>query len=239
MLAITNTADAHLAPFGFMTAPALLSAPQVADLIASLDSLPASAARQRNASTYAIRHVAQHIPAVAALAQSESIQHLLRPLLQGEPRLVRSLLFDKNPAANWRVPWHQDTTIAVRARHDLAGFGPWSLKAGIPHVQPPSALLERMLTLRIHLDSCPAENGALRILPGSHRAGVLDLPTIQRYRDQMPAITCCAEAGDALLMRPLLLHASSPATDLSFAHRRILHLEYSVDALPYPLEWAD
>lgn len=36
-------------------------------------------------------------------------------------------------------------------------------------------------------------------------------------------------------MRPLLLHASSPA--LAPAHRRVLHLEYAAAPLPPGLEW--
>jgi len=33
--------------------------------------------------------------------------------------------------------------------------------------------VEGMVTLRLHLDETPAENGALRVVPGSHGLGVL------------------------------------------------------------------
>ena len=52
-------------------------------------------------------------------------------------------------------PWHQDLSIAVKERHEVAGFGPWSVKEGVP-VQPPVEILESMLTLRLHLDDCHA-----------------------------------------------------------------------------------
>ena len=65
---------------------------------------------------------------------------------------VRAVLFDKTPAANWSVAWHQDRTIPVVERIEVDGFGPWSRKDGILHVAPPVGVLERMITLRIHID---------------------------------------------------------------------------------------
>jgi ectoine hydroxylase-related dioxygenase (phytanoyl-CoA dioxygenase family) len=152
-----------------------------------------------------------------------------------EPLPVRAIYFDKSPAANWSVPWHQDLTVAVRARVDLPGFGPWSTKDGIPHVQPPIDLLERMLTLRIHLDDADRSNGALRVLPGSHRLGRLTADAIEALRIEYPEVLCTAAAGDALLMRPLLLHASRRST--SVRNRRVLHIEYAGFALPSGLRW--
>ena len=84
---------------------------------------------------------------------------------------VRALFFDKTPGANWNLPWHQDVTIAVKGRRDVAGFGPWTLKAGIHHVHAPGPLLARMVTIRIHLDDCRPESGPMRVLPGSHAEG--------------------------------------------------------------------
>ena len=72
---------------------------------------------------------------------------------------MRGLYFDKLPEANWKVPWHQDLSIAVRARLDVEGFGPWTEKAGVLHAQAPAAVLERMLAVRVHLDDCGRENG--------------------------------------------------------------------------------
>ena len=43
-------------------------------------------------------------------------------------------------------------TLALRARAEVPGFGPWSTKNGIPHVQPPVDLLKQMLAVRLHLD---------------------------------------------------------------------------------------
>ncbi len=175
------------------------------------------------------------VPAVAALAGSPTLMNLVRPHLRGEPKVARALYFDKSTVANWLVSWHQDLTLAVRKRVDHTGFGPWSMKAGIPHVQPPVELLEQMLTVRLHLDDADDENGALRVLPGTHQLGRLSADQITELRQNREEHPCAASAGDALLMRPLLLHASGRST--SQRHRRVLHLEYASFDLPGGLEW--
>ena len=177
-------------------------------------------------------------PTVAALAHSPMLLDVVRPHLAGQPRPVRGILFDKSPDANWLVPWHQDLTIAVRAAvEDANGFGPWSTKDGVPHVQPPVALLEQMITIRLHLDAADEENGALRVLPGTHRFGRLSAERIRALRREREEVLCAVPAGGALLMRPLLLHASSRST--SIRRRRVVHLEYAGFALPEPLAWAE
>ena len=176
------------------------------------------------------------LEAIAGIARSSEVLDLLRPHLPAEPRAVRAIFFDKSQDVNWLVAWHQDLTIAVREKRDVPGFGPWSVKDGVPHVQPPVELLEKMLTIRIHLDDADETNGALRIIPGSHRHGRLDAGAIHQMRADTPEVLCAAKAGDALLMRPLILHASGRST--SARHRRILHIEYAGFALPAGLEWA-
>jgi hypothetical protein len=182
------------------------------------------------------RHLLRQAPAVRALADDTRLRELLAGLGCAGARPVRAVFFDKNPAHNWKVPWHQDLAIAVRARHDLAGYGPWSVKDGVPHVRPPAALLARMVTLRLHLDDCDADNGALRVRPGSHRRGRLTDEEIVRSTNATGRV-CAVRAGGVVAMRPLLLHASSPAREPR--HRRVIHIEYSPDRLPAPLEWFD
>jgi hypothetical protein len=75
------------------------------------------------------------------------------------------LAFDKTPESNWRVGWHQVRVIAVKHRRDLPGFGTWTLKGGIPHVEAPLEILREMFSLRLHLDDCGSDNGAFRV-PG-------------------------------------------------------------------------
>jgi ectoine hydroxylase-related dioxygenase (phytanoyl-CoA dioxygenase family) len=94
-----------------------------------------------------------------------------------------------------------------------------------------------MVTLRLHLDDCDESNGPLRVIPGSHRLGRLDAIDIVKVRSNQKEVACSMKAGDALLMRPLLLHASSEASDP--VHRRVIHLEYAACPLADGLEWAE
>lgn len=113
------------------------------------------------------------LPAIRQLARSEAIRNLARPVLGDDCFAVRGILFNKTQDANWKVVWHQDCVIAVAARRDIPGWGPWSIKAGVNHVRPSADIVSRMLAVRIHLDDCGAVNGPLRVVPGSHQHGFL------------------------------------------------------------------
>jgi hypothetical protein len=220
----TNAVASRIESEGFEMIPEVLSAEACQNLITQLG--PVSGAGRRHLLA---------LPGISSLAKSEQFVHWIRPHLPVQPRAVRAIYFDKSSEANWLVPWHQDLTLAVKQRADLPGFNAWSLKDGVPHVQPPVMLLEQMLTVRLHLDDADETNGALRVLPGSHRHGRLNAEQIQSWRNATPEVLCRATAGDALLMRPLLLHASSRSTQP--AHRRVLHLEYTSFSLPAGLDW--
>ena len=176
-------------------------------------------------------------PVVAALGTSAKILEFIQPYVGPEAVAVRAIYFDKTPSANWAVSWHQDLLLGVRARVDVPGFGPWSLKEGVTHVQPPVDLLQKMLTVRLHLDAADKSNGALRVLPASHRLGVLGSEQIDARTGRNDGGLCEIPAGGALLMRPLLLHSSSRST--SHAHRRVIHIEYAGFELPGGLDWSD
>lgn len=182
-----------------------------------------------------VRNLLRDSETIAALASSDSLKSLADAALGADAFPVRGLFFDKLPAANWKVPWHQDTAIAVAERVGTPGFIGWSVKDGVTHVHPPTGILERMVALRIHLDDCGPDNGPLRVLPGSHREGKLQDDAIERWRRTTPEVSCCAASGDVLVMRPLLLHASSPAKSPS--RRRVIHLEFACDALPNGMKW--
>jgi len=175
------------------------------------------------------------VPAVRAVATGSTMQALATSVLGAAAFPVRTIYFDKTASANWKVAWHQDLTIAVRARIDSDGFGPWSSKDGVTHVQPPVGVLERMVSVRLHLDDCTASHGPLRVIPRSHRSGRLSVSGIAAIRAREPEHVCMARAGDLLVLRPLLLHASSAATEPG--HRRVMHIEYACEPLPAGLDW--
>jgi hypothetical protein len=209
---------------GFAVVPGVLSAAEQQELLSLLG--PVAGAGRRGLLSQ---------PAVAELACSNRMLALVRPHLPSEPIPVRALVFDKSPETNWLVAWHQDLSLALRSRIEVPGFGPWSVKEGVPHVQPPVELLQQMLTVRLHLDDADEANGALRVLPGSHQMGRLPAARIQELRGEQPDVLCALSAGDALLMRPLLLHASSRSS--CARHRRVLHIEYAGFSLPEGLNW--
>lgn len=163
------------------------------------------------------------------------LRGIIDPVLP-DARAVRAIWFDKTPEANWLVPWHQDRTIAVREHHDVPGFGPWSVKQGTCHVEPPFALLAAMLTVRLHVDDCPADNAPLEVAMGSHRARVA-ADEAASVAQQFTHRLCLASAGDVWLYRTPILHRSARAA--APRRRRVLQLDYCAEPLPGGLQWAD
>ncbi len=215
---------------GYTQHPQVIPPTTLALLLAEAQRL---AAREPEAA-HGIRDVLRKSPLVRSLSRAP----WLRALLPADMVCVRGILFDKTPEANWLVPWHQDITLCVREPRDIPGYGPWSVKHGVPHVQAPVALLSHMITLRLHLDDATAMNGALRVLPGSQVYGLLDAQAIAAWRARGPEVVCAALAGDVLAMQPLLLHASSKAQSETLAHRRVLHLEFAPrEGLAEGLAW--
>lgn len=148
---------------------------------------------------------------------------------------VRALLFDKTAEQNWSLAWHQDRTIVVKQRLNASGFGPWSIKSGMTHVEPPFDILARMLTLRIHLDPVSVTNAPLLIAPGSQRRGRIPAPEINGIVDECGVISCLADSGDVWLYSTPILHSSHAA--VAPRHRRVLQVDYAAEQLPGGLEW--
>jgi ectoine hydroxylase-related dioxygenase (phytanoyl-CoA dioxygenase family) len=209
---------------------------EVCSLIDAIDRVAApDGVRQRSGQTYAIRNLLQLVPEVRDLAAAPAIRSLVETVVGAEARVVRGQLLDKTLEANWKIRWHQDAAIAVGERREAPGFRSWSVKAGVLHVRPPAAVLGEMLAVRLHLDDCGEANGPLMVLPGSHREGGLTAAEIQAWRERVAPVACCVRRGGVLLMRPLLLHASSSAQEPG--HRRVIHLEFAACSLPCGLEW--
>ncbi len=222
---------------GFALVPRAVADAEVDSILHAIENatVQSSSDVRRREGVYAIRNVLDVVPALREVVNSPPLRSLVEPILGEGCFPVRGILFDKVPGANWKVPWHQDLSIAVRERIEVEGFGPWSEKAGVPHVQPPARVLENMLTLRLHLDNCGLANGPLRVLPGSHQSGKLDAQEIADWRQCGEEVACIVPRGGVLLMRPLLLHASS-ASQVP-GHRRVLHIEWAAQELPGGLQW--
>lgn len=170
----------------------------------------------------------------ALTAAVSPIQRIAAELIGEGAFAVRAILFDKTPGTNWSLAWHQDRTIAVRERIDTPGFGPWSVKQGLQHVEPPFALIEAMATLRVHLDDVPHDNAPLLIAPGSHRLGRIAETEIERTVTNCGSYTCLAERGDIWGYSTPILHASATG---EHPHRRVLQIDFANAALPNGLRW--
>jgi Phytanoyl-CoA dioxygenase (PhyH) len=157
-------------------------------------------------------------------------------LLGAPARPVRAVLFDKTADANWLVAWHQDRTICVAERVEVEGFGPWSRKDGALHVAPPVSILERMVTLRIHIDAVGLDNAPLRAALGSHCIGLVPAADAAARAATFTQAVCLAEPGDVWAYATPILHASDRSrTPL---RRRVLQVDYASADLPGGLIWA-
>ena len=208
----------------------------IAELERAISQELSTGGRAHGGDIFAYRNILQHSPTIAALAERPSARRWIEPILGKRARAVRGILFNKTDGANWLVPWHQDLTIAVDVKREVEGYGAWSVKSGVVHVQPPVAVLESMLTIRISLDDCNMTNGPLRVIAGSHQHGVFRHSEIGEIVAQQPVVDCVVARGGAVIMRPLLLHSSKPKT--SNLPRRVLHIEYASCELVDGLNWA-
>ena len=217
---------------GFAIVAVVLSATQTDSLVRAVEQTAASTSV---VGVHGLRNLLGKVPTVRRVAASEAVRRLVEPVLGAGAFAVRGLWLDKIPTANWRVAWHQDLTVAVCERREAAGFSAWSIKDAVPHVQPPIEILSRMLAVRLHLDDSHAATGPLRVIPRSHVKGRLSADEIAQWSQGGANVACLAPRGGAVVMRPLLLHASSAAENAS--HRRVIHLEFAAEELPAGLAW--
>lgn len=232
----TAQASEQLQQTGFAVLPQLYSQAEIAAILACVADAPATGPNfRRSQDVFAIRNLLGEVPALWTLLDTPALRGVLGQLYPRGCRLTKAIYFDKPAQSNWLVAWHQDLMVNVDRRADLPGFGPWTSKAGWVAVQPPTEVLEATCILRLHLDDCDATNGALKVVPGSHRWGVVPAEAIVAHT--AAAQVCEVPAGGAMLMKPLILHASSRST--SSRPRRVVHLEFSAAELPGGLAWRE
>ena len=173
------------------------------------------------------RHVLR-VPVVRDLAGDARMQQMARRFLGPTAMPFRATLFNKSQRANWLVVWHQDTALPLQQRNDWVEWGPWSTKAGVLYAHAPASALGQVVALRVSLDDSLPTNGPLRVLPDTHRAGVLTGEQIEQLARDVAPVDCLGASGSVVAMRPLTVHASSKAT--SDQPRRVLHIEYAAAA---------
>jgi Phytanoyl-CoA dioxygenase (PhyH) len=196
---------------------------------------PAGPLFRKTNDLFAIRRFLQAVPAIQPLIFTKRLQGLLQQLFGAGYFPVKSIYFDKPGQSNWFVAWHQDLTISVAEKLPVEGYGPWTVKPDQYAVQPPVDVLENNFTIRIHLDDTDAQNGALKVIPGSHLKGVYRADTIDM--NITPDVPCAVPQGGMMIMRPLLMHASARSSNGH--HRRVIHIEFSNRTLAGGLLWAE
>jgi ectoine hydroxylase-related dioxygenase (phytanoyl-CoA dioxygenase family) len=215
---------------GFAILPGLFSQEHLGRLLQEINEL---APRRSRAG---LRHALGLLP-VAALAREPQMMKVAQGILGPKAFPFRATLFDKSRAANWLVAWHQDTALPLQDRIETPGWGPWSVKEGIHYAHAPTSVLSQISALRVSFDDSTAENGPLRVLPGTHTLGVLTDDRVSEVASQRVPVDCIVPKGGLVIMKPLLIHASSKSH--SGTARRVLHIEYAAsDSIAKPLQLA-
>ncbi len=228
MTTLVSTFASDFARDGFAIVPGVLSD----EALAAIDLALADAGGRRD--TVGTRALLAE-PWCAALAGSLRDDARIAAALPRDHVAVQCTSFEKSVDRNWLVPIHQDVSIPVAARVEDAALAGWSFKEGTWHVQPPEHVLDRLVAIRVHLDDCTGRDGPLLVVPGSHRAGRVSDEVARAARRTTSLRACPVDRGGAMLMRPLLLHASAKASGTS--RRRVLHFLLGPRDLPSGLRW--
>jgi ectoine hydroxylase-related dioxygenase (phytanoyl-CoA dioxygenase family) len=225
----------ELGELGFALCRGALGGDELASLLELLQpAAEQKGVRTRGRGAYAAQNLLWERSGIRDTFARTGLDQLASEALGGEAFAINVTYFDKSPDANWIVPPHQDLMMPVEREADEPGFTGFRTKLGVVYGEPPVEVLSNLVALRVHLDACPASNGALAVVPGSHRRGKLrDADILAIPADQFTI--CAAAAGDILVMKPLLVHRSSPATVPS--HRRVLHIVYAAAEPGENLRW--
>jgi hypothetical protein len=209
---------------GFAIADLELSPDQCSYIATAVPSL----ADQRGGTRGLLAH-----PTIVQLIHHKQLAACLWSLTGRELVAVSARMLDSAVSDADSVRWHQERRVTVRERMDVPGYGPWTMRVGIWHVEPPASLLEQMLIVRLHLDEGAAGTHPLQVVPGSHRAGKLSVDDIPHVVETHEVVAPVMSRGTVVVMRPLLLHAT-PASE---RHYRMLQFELAPLEAISPLQW--
>ena len=221
---------------GYTVIDDVYSGIEVSTILNIIDQLDTSKPTFRKTNDlFAIRQFLKEVPDIISHIFTKRLSSVINELFNEDYFVVKSIYFDKPGESNWFVSYHQDLTISVDKKITIDSYGPWTIKQDQYAVQPPLEILESNFTIRIHLDDTNEYNGALRVIPGSHSKGIVRPETINWNNDKEEI--CAVPKGGIMIMKPLLLHASSRT--INNQKRRVIHLEFSNKNLPEPLRWTE
>ncbi len=221
---------------GFTTFDNIYSNDEVENILSTISQIDSSKETFRKSNDlFAIRQFLKEIPTIVNLVFNNNLKSIIENMFGQDYFIVKSIYFDKPETSNWYVSYHQDLTISVDKKLLIDGYGPWTVKQNQFAVQPPLEILENIFTVRIHLDETDENNGALRVIPGSHLKQIYRPETIDWNLEKEQI--CNVQKGGMMIMKPLILHSSNRTTN--HKKRRVIHIEFSNKDLSETLNWAE
>lgn len=180
---------------------------------AGVDALGLSHRGTRYFANYCQREQA----ALRAFLLSETMAEICRATLGDDAYFFFDQFVVKGPEHGLPFGWHQDSGYVV-------GNG------GPPDHAP-------YLTCWCPLDDATVENGTVRVLPGSHRRGIVSHDRAAGSNDLLVAtedegVAVEVPAGSVVVFSSLLLHATGANT--STAARRVYLAQYTAEAMLDP-----
>jgi non-haem Fe2+, alpha-ketoglutarate-dependent halogenase len=183
---------------GYLLGIPILSADEVVHVNEQYERLKKSIEARSSKGRITNQHLLD--PVFYHLATRKDVLDLVEVAVGPDILLISSGFFDKPPGSgNEFVAWHQDTMY-------------WGL-------EPPFAA-----TVWIALDNSDVENGCMRVIPGTHRCGLLphgiskqpgnvlahDQEIPAEHLDESAAVNFVLKAGEASLHHGELVHGSNP-----------------------------
>lgn len=231
-----NTYRTQIERLGFTTIDHVFSDEQIEQMLKLINQTDSSKGTfRKSADLFAIRQFLKEVPGIGELIFNDEFKRFVHRLFGSDYFVVKSIYFDKPEQSNWFVSYHQDLTISVDRRVELDDYSKWTLKQDQFSVQPPLDILKQIYTVRIHLDDTDENNGALKVIPGSHLKDIYRAEDID-WSNETEHI-CAVPKGGVMIMRPLLLHSSSRTTNDH--KRRVIHIEFCNQELREELKWVE
>jgi ectoine hydroxylase-related dioxygenase (phytanoyl-CoA dioxygenase family) len=151
-------------------------------------------------------------PALNRLVRAPSVLAVVEALMGPEIALYHCKLLMKAAREGTVTPWHQDYSYWVRD-----GNRPL------------------MINCMLAIDDATVENGCLQMVPGSHRAGLLEHDRARQpfgvflpgyFQPRPDAVPVPMRPGDAVFFGPLIIHGSD--ANRSERDRRAVTIAYNV-----------
>ncbi|UII23211.1 phytanoyl-CoA dioxygenase family protein [Fulvivirga ligni] len=225
----------QLKELGYSITTAIYSEDEIRSILACLKSAEHNSSFMKTKDLFAIRQLFTNVSGLKELVLNENLCQLISDVADNNYFISKAIYFDKPSDSNWFVAYHQDLSISVNQRAELDGYCNWTFKKGQHGVQPPLPVLEDTITIRIHLDDTDENNGALKVISGSHKRGVIRIEN--KDWNSLDERLCNVQKGGVMLMKPLTLHASGRTTNQK--RRRVIHIELNKHHLESPLEWLE